>query len=387
MGIKSKTKRLDVNYTPLQVSGSIEVVGSVPDRQIYSADTKEYTPDYTLTPLVLFPRCNATDPNSYIKSGSVNASLTNMKWYQIVGTQRTLIDSGNTNYEITNEGDSKGQLKVKRNSNVATPLAFEFYAEYVDTRTNQVYVFRMSTVIAVSDATLPAPVLKLDSPSTVAWNPLRNPLSRTIKASVFVGGNDIASDKQKCKFFWYRKLETGELEAITDGNGDNDWEVEAIDHNTLTINQDYIGEEQTYVCKLAYAADGNLPGSPSDNAPMASTTIKRRIPSVEVDWKGAPTYVSGGTEKLTLEAFVTDGMGIVPNPEEWLRFVWNVKSPYSQSYSKQAEGIKPSITFIPGMMLQVEVEDRGPQAILIDDTDGTVLQDADGNVLFDRINN
>ena len=32
MGIKSKTKRLDVNYTPLQISGSIEVVGSVPDR-------------------------------------------------------------------------------------------------------------------------------------------------------------------------------------------------------------------------------------------------------------------------------------------------------------------------------------------------------------------
>ena len=39
------------------------------------------------------------------------------------------------------------------------------------------------------------------------------------------------------------------------------------------------------------------------------------------------------------------------------------------------------------MMLQVEVEDRGPQAILIDDTDGSVLQDTDGNVLFDRINN
>ena len=80
-------------------------------------------------------------------------------------------------------------------------------------------------------------------------------------------------------------------------------------------------------------------------------------------------------------------MGVVPDPEEWFRFVWNVKSPYSQSYSKQAEGIKPTITFIPGMMLELEVQDRGPQAILIDDTDGSVLQDADGNVLFDRINN
>lgn len=386
MGIKSEIKRMDVNYTPLKTSGGIEVIGSVPERQTYSANTNEYTPDYSLTPLVLFPRCNATDPDSYIKSGSVNASLTNMKWYEIIGTQRTLIGSDNVGYEITTEGDKKGQIKVKRNSSVATPLSLEFYAEYADTRTNQILVFRFSKVIPVSDVTVPVPVFKIDSPATVIWNPLRNPLSRKITALVFLEGNEISSDKQKCKFFWYRKTDSGGLEAITDGNGDNDWEIEAIDHNTLTINQDYIGEEQTYVCKLGYSAD-SVPDQPNDDIPEVTTTIRRRIPEVEVNWKGAPTYVAGGTETLKLEAFVTDGMGVVPDPEEWLRFVWNVKSPYSQSYSKQAEGIKPTITFIPGMMLQVEVEDRGPQAILIDDTDGSVLQDTDGNVLFDRINN
>lgn len=377
---------MDVNYTPLKTSGGIEVIGSVPERQTYSANTNEYTPDYSLTPLVLFPRCNATDPDSYIKSGSVNASLTNMKWYEVIGTQRTLIGSDNVGYEITTEGDQKGQIKVKRNSSVATPLSLEFYAEYADTRTNQILVFRFSKVIPVSDVTVPVPVFKIDSPATVIWNPLRNPLSRKITALVFLEGNEISSDKQKCKFFWYRKTDSGGLEAITDGNGDNDWEIEAIDHNTLTINQDYIGEEQTYVCKLGYSAD-SVPDQPNDDIPEVTTTIRRRIPEVEVNWKGAPTYVAGGTETLKLEAFVTDGMGVVPDPEEWFRFVWNVKSPYSQSYSKQAEGIKPTITFIPGMMLELEVQDRGPQAILVDDTDGSVLQDADGNVLFDRINN
>lgn len=378
---------MDVNYTPLKTSGGIEVIGSVPERQTYSANTNEYTPDYSLTPLVLFPRCNATDPDSYIKSGSVNASLTNMKWYEVIGTQRTLIGSDNVGYEITTEGDQKGQIKVKRNSSVATPLSLEFYAEYADTRTNQILVFRFSKVIPVSDVTVPVPVFKIDSPATVIWNPLRNPLSRKITALVFLEGNEISSDIQKCKFFWYRKTDSGSLEAITDGNGDNDWEVEAIDHNTLTINQDYIGEDQTYVCKLGYSADGSLPSAPPDDAPTATTTIRRRIPEVEVEWKGAPTQVAGGTEKLKLEAFVMDGMGVVSDPEEWFRFVWKVKSPYSQSYSKQAEGIKPTITFIPGMMLELEVQDRGPQAILVDDTDGSVLQDADGNVLFDRINN
>ena len=48
-------KKIEVNYRPLQTSGGIEVVGSVPDVQVYQADKAEYTPDYTLTPLTLFP--------------------------------------------------------------------------------------------------------------------------------------------------------------------------------------------------------------------------------------------------------------------------------------------------------------------------------------------
>lgn len=386
MGIKSQQKRIDVNYTPLQTSGSIEVIGSVPDRQIYSADTKEYIPDYTLTPLVLYPRCNATDPDQYTKSGVINSSLTNMKWYQVIGSQRTLIDSGNANYEITTEGTEKGMIKVKRNSSVSSALSLEFYAEYIDTRTNQLYVYRMSTVIPMSDATLPAPVLKLDCPTSIVWNPLRNPSQRTIRAAVFVGGSDIASDTTKCRFFWYRN-NNGSLEAITDGNGDNDWEVVSVSHNQLTIDQEYIGDSQTYICKLAYSADGSLPTTPDDNAPTVTTTIDRRIPNIEVDWQGAPTQVPGGTTKLQLEGFVTDALGTIPNAEEWLKFVWNVKSPYSQSYARQAIGQRASINFIPGMMLELSVEDRGPQAILYDPDDDTVMMDDSGFVLFDRYNN
>lgn len=171
MAITSNIKRIDINFTPLRTSGSIEVVGSVPRRQIWSADTGEFTPDYTLTPLVLFPRITATDPDRYTPSGVVNARLTNMKWYEVQGTIRRLIEPGNARYEVVQDGDAKGRIRVKCNSSVITPLGLEFYAEYIDTRTGQVYVFRLSTVIPVSDATIPAPVLTLDSPATVVWNP------------------------------------------------------------------------------------------------------------------------------------------------------------------------------------------------------------------------
>lgn len=76
--MQSKQRKITINYRPLQISGDIEVVGSVPDMQVYQSDKTEYTPDYTLTPLTLLPRCNATDPDAIVKIGNVNAALTNM---------------------------------------------------------------------------------------------------------------------------------------------------------------------------------------------------------------------------------------------------------------------------------------------------------------------
>ena len=75
----TKQRKIEINYRLLQTSCNIEVVGSVPDMQVYQADKAEYTPDYTLTPLVLFPRCNATDPEAVTKIGAVNSRLTNME--------------------------------------------------------------------------------------------------------------------------------------------------------------------------------------------------------------------------------------------------------------------------------------------------------------------
>lgn len=113
--MQSKQRKITINYRPLQISGDIEVVGSVPDMQVYQADKNEYTPDYTLTPLTLFPRCNATDPDAVAKLGTVNASLTNMKWYERIGGIRTLITSSNTNYVITDSGSEKGKIQMKKN--------------------------------------------------------------------------------------------------------------------------------------------------------------------------------------------------------------------------------------------------------------------------------
>ena len=44
----TKQRKIEINYRLLQTSCNIEVVGSVPDMQVYQADKAEYTPDYKI---------------------------------------------------------------------------------------------------------------------------------------------------------------------------------------------------------------------------------------------------------------------------------------------------------------------------------------------------
>lgn len=308
-------KKIEVNYRPLQTSGGIEVVGSVPDVQVYQADKAEYTPDYTLTPLTLFPRCNATDPDAVVKVGAVNASLVNMKWYERLNGVRTLITSANKSYVITETGAEKGKIQVKKNAVPGSPVTLEFYAEYVDAkRTGQTHVYRFSRLVRAVDGSEAQPKLMVDSPSALDWNPCRDIARQAITARLLVGDVDVTATN-KCKFFFYRKLNTGALEQITDGNGDNDWEFVSLTKNVLTIDRDYIGHEQTYVVKASYSKDGAPSSKPDSDIDYVSTTIRRRIPSIEIDWEGFPQQVADGTKMIYPKPVIRDTAGIVPNPQ------------------------------------------------------------------------
>lgn len=384
MGLTKKQRRIEINYRQLQTSGGMEVVGSVAARQSYDSATEEYAPDYTLTPLVLYPRCTATDPDKYTKSGVVNASLTNMHWYERIGGTRTEITASNANYIITQSGDQKGQIQVKKNSSVLNPTTLEFEAEYADTRTGQVFKFRLSQVVICNDQTDAAPTLSIDSPSTLEWNPVRQQKQQAITATLMSGNTDV-TDSENTAFFWYR-LNGTSLEQITDGGGDNDWEVVSIEGNKLVIDRDFIGEEQTYVCRAHYSADGTAPSAPSVSDPTASTVIRRRIPKVECDWQGVTQGVPGGTSVILPEGFVRDTLGVIEDPEEWFKFIWYTKAKGAANYTKAAVGRTPRIPFTDGMMLQLEVEDKGPQAIIVDDDDTSVyITDTDDLPLYQRM--
>ncbi|MDD3038811.1 hypothetical protein [Bacteroides sp.] len=382
--MQSKQRKISISYRPLQISGDIEVVGSVPDMQVYQADKNEFTPDYWLTPLTLFPRCNATDPDALVKVGAVNASLINMKWYERINGVRALITSSNANYVITETGLEKGKLQVKKNVSTINPVTLEFYAEYVDSlRTGQTHVFQYSRLLRAIDGTDAIPVLMLDSPSTLDWNPCRDVVQQTITARLIVGDIDVTTTN-KCRFFWYRVLDTGALEQITDGNGDNDWEFVSLNKNVMVIDRNKIDTGITYVCKASYSPAGSPASTPDMNISYVSTSIRRRIPSLDIDWKGVPQQVSDGTNMIYPKPIIRDTVGDIPSPSELFICKWYTKIG-AGSYALVATGYTPSIPFKDGMMLKLEVEDRGPFVAVVS-SDGSYIVTENNEFIIVRQN-
>ena len=385
MEIYSKQKKIQVNYRPLQTSGKIEVVGSVPSVQVYQADKGEYTPDYTLTPLTLFPRCNATDPSALTLPGTVNAKLTNMNWYETVNGTRKLIESTNKEYEITATGSEKGTIKIKKNIAPTAPVTLDFYAEYNDsTRTGQTFIYRYTYLIRTIDGTEATPVLMIDSPAGRDWNPLRDQSQQTITAKMIVADVDVTTSG-KCKFFFYRVLDTGALEAITSTTGDNDWEVVSVSANQLTVDMDYIGHEQSYIVKASYDAGGSPASQPDDSIAYKSATLRRRIPALDVDYSGVPGEVPGGTTAIYPEAVIRDTLGSVPTPETVLECSWLTKVG-AGAYALKAQGMSAEIPYQDGMMLEMQVTDRGPWAAVVDSS-GKYVTDSQGRPLVARKSN
>ena len=75
-----KTQRFDFNWKPLQLQISFAVDGSVPDKQNYNADAQEYTPDYTLTPLIIQPNISILDKDAVLPAGRIIQALANVRW-------------------------------------------------------------------------------------------------------------------------------------------------------------------------------------------------------------------------------------------------------------------------------------------------------------------
>lgn len=384
-----KTRRFDFNFRPLQINVGFAVDGSVPNKQNYDADTGEYTPDYTLTPLIIQPQVSCMDKDEFLAAGSINHQLANVKWYEIVGGVSTLIESTNTNYEVIASGGQAGRIKVKKNAQPKVPITLEFHAEYSDPRTGQLHTIVRTFSVVCGNSTVFAPQLILDAADQTIYNPLADPDTQTVHASLRLGVNECATANRLFVWEIYRADSNTWTAVGTDTTLDYDVTV-AADGASCTVNRSLMGTELYLRCRAKY----NMGGNPSsvaltDASPCKIVAFIRRIPKFEFDVTGVPVNIPVGILAIAPEASIWDATGAIQNPERELLPVWYIatnKASGTLSYTQVAHGLNPivptnAMSASYGAVVGLDVKDVGPLCAF-EDSDGAVFEDADGNVIL-----
>ena len=384
-----KTRRFDFNFRPLQINIGFAVDGSVPNKQNYDADTNTYTPDYTLTPLIIQPQVSVMDKDEYLAAGSINHQLANVKWYEIVGGVSTLIESTNTNYEVITSGGQAGRIKVKKNAQPKLPITLEFHAEFSDPRTGQLHTIVRTFSVVCGNSTVFAPQLILDAADQTIYNPLTDPDAQTVHASLRLGVNECATANRIFVWEIYRADSNTWTEVGTDTTLDYDVTV-AADGASCTVNRSLMGTELYLRCRAKYDMGGN-PSSVAltDAAPCKMVSFIRRIPKFEYDVTGVPVNIPVGILAIAPEASIWDATGTIQNPEKELLPLWYIatnKASGTLSYTQVAHGLKPTIpttamSLSYGAVIGLDVKDVGPLCAF-EDTDGAVFEDSDGNIIL-----
>lgn len=380
-----KTRRFDFNWKPLLLQVSFSTEGSVPSEQNYNADTAEYTPDYTITPLIIQPAVSILDKDGILASGRINHALTNVRWKENIGGNAKTISTSDSDYEITTSGGDAGRIKVKRNVEPKTPVTLEFYAEYIDSRNGQVLVIQGSYLIACSSASSLVRI-ELDASDQTIYNPLVDQRSQTVTAKVWLGDTECPSSKYS--LYWEIMGEDGSWhEAGSDPVMDYDVTVGG---DSVTIDRRLMGDSASIRCRCRYSSTGD-PGTVEldDSSPQAIVSFVRRIPKFEFDISGIPYNIPPGILRINPSVIIRTTNGEISNPETELLPLWYMatnKASGSLSYTLMAHGMSPVLDTAGmddnyGAVIGLDVIDRG-YAGAMTDSDGAVICDSDGSILI-----
>ena len=383
-----KIKRFDFNFKPLQLNVCMAVEGSVPDVQTYNADDGTYTPDYSLTPLIIQPAVSQLDKDEIVSAGRINQSLANVRWYEVVDGERKQISTTDENFEIVTSGGNAGRLKVKKNAQPQLPLNLVFYAEYTDPRTSQLFTIWRTVQILCRNATVYMPRLILDAADQTIFNPLGDQAKQTVHASLRIGKDECPA--QNRLFVWeiFRDDNTW-TEVGEDTTLDYDVTI-SEDGASVTVDRSLMGQELYLRCRAKYDINGNPENVQlNDNSPQKIIAFVRRIPKFEYGMFGVPTNIPPGLLAIAPEAKIWTTNGEIEDPERELLIIWKAatnKQSGSLSYEMVGQGLNPTLPTAKmseqhGGVYGVDVIDAGPTCAW-EDSDGAVFEDGDGNVIL-----
>lgn len=398
---RSNPQAMSVQATAYSQNCEIQILGNITNRQTYDAATGHFEPDYTQRACQMFPKCLLLDPDNPVETETFNSQLTSFQWVEVTSAGQTPIyptsNGVKDGYDVDKEGEYKGMLYIKGNGKVGVKRTVRFIGKWTDPVSGYVYRFQQDKPLDIEDATDARPVITLDSPSAVTWNPLRQQAEQTIRANVMLGSQDVTSSK-KCKIWWVRVLDDGSREQITSGNVSDSWEIKEATTaengqiTSITIDRNLIGDSISYEVYAAYRAEGVLPTEYTSTDAKAITTIVRVIPALEVRYVGTTTSISEGVAKVLCRAIVIDGSGVIDTDtwSEYAKMKWEHVAYTVDKNGNRAEnatligyGAETTVPVDESKFLRLTLLDRGNFVALIDD-DGSYLVDDSGNRIIER---
>lgn len=384
-----KTRRFDFNFTPLQTQVSILSDGSIPDSQDYDANLGEYTPDYRLTPLVLQPVVSVIDKDGIIPAGKVNYELANIRWYEIVDGQRTLITTGGS-YEVMASGEDAGRLTVKKNVRPLQPVTLEYYAEYPDQRTGQILVLRGSYLLNCRSSASALRV-EADCAAQRVYNPLvENPTRNLgyyfpLHFTLFSGDRRVVLVNGRHRFVCEKLREDGTWSEIgTDTVMDYDvaYGASTSTRYFVIVYPESMGDEMKLRIRCKIDPEGDVAAMPvSDSMPTAYVSIVRRICAFETEITDLPYNIPGDCTAIYPRGVVRTNKRILEDYDKVLLPTWHVarnRVSGSLVYTQVAHGVNPVIPTDAfdreiGAVVGFDAQDRGATAAWTDASGAVIL--------------
>lgn len=263
MGIKSNRQQGRIYISPLSMSGEIVVLSGSPV-QTYDKQLREYTPDRTLTPLVMCMQVTAFDEHTNFG----DMVLTGVEWFEGAPADKAtnrIVESEHYHLSDGSGGVPKYALTIRRNIPPESPVEYFGVAVFTDPRTGREVRLERSEKVYTHLYDNKAYSLRLQNDTVMVTDPLRledrgGHWEKVIEPQLYTGTEPV--DDAHAAYYW-DILEGGAYRPVTPADpGISCHDEHGVYTRRLTYQAKFITEADFRVRACEYA--GTRPEAPND---------------------------------------------------------------------------------------------------------------------------
>ena len=297
-----KTASAYILYQPLSIALTMDMLGGSLTQRIDEL-SGDFDPDRAVTPLVLSPHLEVSDPDGIIVVSDQSSNLIDCRWYLASddSDETKRITSSTSGFTL---GDA-GRLTVRRNVEDYAPLHLYFSCAFIDPRTQRIYRKQHQLTLTSTRSADLKLSLELDVADKMPISPFKNFGQRTIHATLRNGEDIIPIDGVNafCRWLIWDKNNR----VLNVASSTNDIFVDAITEDSITVDRRYIDRE-VLVCEVWHVLNPDK-------------RLRKRVKMYR--WYGAwddrcvitrGKFVRPDTDEFEVMAIVDTDKGQVANP-------------------------------------------------------------------------